>query len=236
MPRPITKLGRLLRGGAAIVVHDNASPALRDAAASLNTITATLRAELDAIANDELATPKERRRDSQKAVEMAKQSFARVVGKVAAAKEAVGGSIQALRDVQYAFESKLGPVGVERIKRRGDAIAQAGPDAMSRALQEFEQKRDLDGLLALSLNGDDAPLRAFARVARPQTFQQIQTDLPGLTDLLRHSEAIAGGIDELAANDDAHAAERSTGADLLERANQQAMRDQLPPTWPGWAL
>jgi hypothetical protein len=232
----ITKHGRMLRSGAALPANDKASPALRDAAAALGHVSQNLRTTLDAIAADELATPREKRADAKKAVEMARESYQRVVSKVVGARDAVGASIQALRDVQHGYESKIGPVGIERIRRRGDAIRQAGADAMLDAMRDFERRRDLDGLLALSLDGDEQPLRVFARVARPQQVAQLEVDLPLLRDLLRHAEGVGAGIDEIAAQDDAHAVPHAHGSDLLEEANTPTSNERLPATWPGFLL
>jgi hypothetical protein len=236
MRLPVSKAGRLLRSGSGVRVPEGASASLRDAAASLANIAGNLRTQLDAIAADELATPKEKRRDSAKAVADAKEAFARVTQKVMHARESVGATVQALRDVQFAYEAKLGAVSVERIKRRGDQIRQQGPDAVMAALHDFEQRRDLDGLLALSLDGDSGPLRVFARVARPQQFEQLERDLPSLREVLRHAETMAQGLDEIAAQDDAFAVEGATGGDLLEQANAKPANDALPATWPGFLL
>lgn len=232
----VTKHGRMVRSGTAVHVAENASPALRDAAASLSNVAASLRTALDAIASDELATPREKRADSQKAVAMARESFQRVVSKVMAARDAVGASIQGLRDVQAGYENKLGPVSVERIRRRGDAIRQQGPDAVAAALRDFEQRRDLDGLLALSLDDGDGPLRAFARVARPQQVAQLDVDLPGLRALLHQAENVASGLDEVAAQEDPHTIGGATGGDMLQEANTAHDNRALPPTWPQFLL
>jgi len=232
----VTKAGRMLRSGSGVSVPDSTSPALRDAAASLSNIALQLRTQLDSIAADELATPKEKRRDSTKAVADAKAAFSRVTQKVIAARDAVGSTVQQLRDVQFAYEGKLGAVSVERIRRRGDAIRQRGTDAVLEALRDFEQRRDLDGLLALSLDGDDGPLRAFARVARPEQFQQLTTDVPGLRDVLRTAQTMAQGLDEIAAQDDPHAVGGATGGDLLEQANAAPASDSLPATWPSFLV
>lgn len=232
----VTRFGRMVRSGAAVHVAENASPALRDAASSLSSIASQLRTQLDSIAADELSTPKEKRRDSTKAVADAKAAFARVTAKVLAARDAVGASIQGLRDVQHAYEQKIGPVGIERIRRRGDAIRQQGPDAAAAALRDFEQRRDLDGLLALSLDDGDGPLRAFARVARPQQVAQLDVDLPGLRALLHQAENMASGLDEVAAQDDPHAIGGATGGDMLQEANAVHDNRALPPTWPGFLL
>ena len=232
----VTRFGRMLRSGAGITISDNASPALRDAAASLANVAATLRTSLDAIASDELATPREKRADSTKAVALARESYQRVVSKVVGARDAVGASIQGLRDVQHGFEQKLGPVSVERIKRRSDALRQQGADATFDALRDFEKRRDLEGLLALSLNGDEQPLRVFARVARPQQVAQLETDLPSLRDLLRHAEGVGQGLDELSAQEDPYHVAGATGGDLLEQANAPQNNDRLPATWPGFLL
>lgn len=232
----VTRFGRMLRSGSGITISENASPALRDAAAALANVAAALRTSLDAIANDELATPREKRADSQKAVNLARESYQRVVSKVVGARDAVGASIQGLRDVQHGFEQKLGPVSVERIKRRSDALRQQGADATLDALRDFEKRRDLEGLLALSLNGDEQPLRVFARVARPQQVAQLETDLPSLRDLLRHAEGMGQGLDELASQEDPHGVATSTGGDLLEQANAPQTNDRLPATWPSFLL
>lgn len=232
----VTRFGRMVRSGAAVHVAENASPALRDAAASLSNLVSQLRTQLDAIAADEIATPKEKRRDSTKAVADAKAAFSRVTAKVLAARDSVGASIQGLRDVQAGYEGKLGPVSVERIRRRGDAIRQQGPDAVAAALRDFEQRRDLDGLLALSLDDGDGPLRAFARVARPQQVAQLDVDLPGLRALLHQAENVASGLDEVAAQEDPHTIGGATGGDMLHEANTAHDNRALPPTWPQFLL
>lgn len=232
----VARHGRMLRSGSAITLPENASPALRDAAVSLANIAATLRTSLDAIANDQLATPRERRADSQKAVAMARESFQRVSSKVMSARDSVGASIQGLREVQHGYESKLGPIGVERIRRRADALRQQGPDAVLEAMRDFEATRDLDGLLAPRLDANSAPLRLFAKVARPQQVAQLETDLPSLRELLRTAEGMGQGIGELVAQDDPYSVAGASGNDLLEQANAQQANDRLPATWPGYLL
>lgn len=236
MRLPVSKAGRMLRSGSGVSVPESSSAALRDAASSLSNIALQLRTQLDSIAADELATPKEKRRDSTKAVADAKAAFARVTQKVIAARDAVGSTVQQLRDVQHAYEQKIGPVGVERIRRRGDAIRQRGTEAVLDAMRDFEQRRDLDGLLALSLDGDDGPLRAFARVARPEQFAQLSTDVPGLREILRNAQTMAQGLDEIAAQEDPHTVGGATGGDLLEQANTTAQNDTLPAVWPSFLL
>ena len=236
MKMHVSKAGRMVRSGSGVSVPESSSAALRDAASSLSNIALQLRTQLDSIAADELATPKEKRRDSTKAVADAKAAFARVTQKVIAARDAVGSTVQQLRDVQHAYEQKIGPVGVERIRRRGDAIRQRGTEAVLDAMRDFEQRRDLDGLLALSLDGDDGPLRAFARVARPEQFAQLSTDVPGLREILRTAQTMAQGLDEIAAQDDPHAIGGATGSDMLEQANAAPANDTLPAVWPSFLL
>ena len=235
-PRPlITSAGRFVRSGAAGIAPRGSAP-LQDAALSLQNVAASLRDRLDAIRNDELATPKEKRADVAIAIREAKAAFERVSAKVHNARLAAAGAIDGLQNLLHQYEQKQSPLAVRRLELQADALRRLGVDEQIEAMRGFEQRGDLQGLLAASLVSPDATAAtaAFLRVARPESFEQARTDAGASVELHAAALRFARGLNELAADPDAHMVEGARGSDLLEHANRPADTSATPPEWPSW--
>jgi hypothetical protein len=234
MRPPVTTAGRLLRSGAASV-SESGSAALRDAQLSLRNMATALRQQLDAVAADPLATPKEKRSDSKKAIASAKVAWNGCCAKVAQARATLQAQVERARDLVNAYEAKLTPLAVARIQRKAEQLRQAKPEVLLDALRDGEARKDADLLMAASLAGDpNAALRAFHRMARPEAFEQLTGDLAAFRQLSEAAGRMAQGLDELDAQDDAHAIDGASGGDLLGTANTPPSKAPIDPTWPGW--
>jgi hypothetical protein len=234
MRTPVTSAGRMLRSGAASV-SESGSAALRDAQLTLRNMATALRQQLDAVAADPLATPKEKRADAKRAVSSARLAWQGCCSKVAMARAAVQSQVEKARDLVNAYEAKLSPLAVARIERKAEQLRQAKPEVVLDALRDGEARKDADLLMAVSLAGDpNAALRAFHRMARPEAFAQLSADLAAFRQLSKAAGRMAQGLDELDAQDDAYTIDGASGGDLLEQANAAPSKAPIDPTWPQW--
>lgn len=234
MRTPVTSAGRMLRSGAASV-SESGSAALRDAQLTLRNMATALRQQLDAVAADPLATPKEKRADAKRAVSSARLAWQGCCSKVAMARAAVQSQVEKARDLVNAYEAKLSPLAVARIERKAEQLRQAKPEVVLDALRDGEARKDADLLMAVSLAGDpNAALRAFHRMARPEAFAQLSADLAAFRQLSEAAGRMAQGLDELDAQDDAYTIDGASGGDLLEQANAAPSKAPIDPTWPQW--
>jgi hypothetical protein len=224
----------MLRSGAASV-SESGSAALRDAQLTLRNMATALRQQLDAVAADPLATPKEKRADAKRAVSSARLAWQGCCSKVAMARAAVQSQVEKARDLVNAYEAKLSPLAVARIERKAEQLRQAKPEVVLDALRDGEARKDADLLMAVSLAGDpNAALRAFHRMARPEAFAQLSADLAAFRQLSEAAGRMAQGLDELDAQDDAYTIDGASGGDLLEQANAAPSKAPIDPTWPQW--
>ena len=213
------------------------SPSLRDATATLSNVAKGLQQRLDAIAQDKLLTPSEKRSRSKAAVDEARKLFdgpAKTKAHDAALE--VAGRMEQLDHLRRSYAAKVDTFTLRRLELRAEQLRTAGGDAVLAEWNAALASQDLDRVLALQLvdpgNAHRAE-RAFLAIARPDELKTFERDLAAARRVQADVEAFELGIAELARNDDAHLGAGASAEDLFALANRQGVPPS--PTWPGWA-